>query len=112
MFYDKDIRAAIRKHYGSEYEAQLIPWLKRISYQFSADDVALKGYNDFLRRARINLVGHALPLNLKVILSPDVGVPNPAMWARFEANRSENVALAMTHSKEIKHLVYNLDRLS
>jgi hypothetical protein len=110
VFYDKDIRAAIRKHYGSEYEAQLIPWLKRISYQYSADDAAMKGFNDFLRRTRINLVGHSLPLNLKVILSPDIGVPNPAMWARFEANRSENTALAMEHSQEIRHLVYNLDR--
>lgn len=110
VFYDKDIRAAIRKHYGTEYEAQLIPWLKRVSYQFSADDVALKGFNDFLRRTRMNLVGHALPLNLKVILSPDIGVPNPLTWARFEANRTENAKLAMTHSAEIRHLVYNLDR--
>lgn len=110
VFYDKDIRAAIRKHYGTEYEAQLIPWLKRVSYQFSADDVSLKGFNDFLRRTRMNLVGHALPLNLKVILSPDIGVPNPLTWARFEANRTENAKLAMTHSAEIRHLVYNLDR--
>lgn len=110
VFYDKEIRGAIRKHYGAEYEAQLIPWLKRISYQYAADDTALKGYNDFLRRMRINLVGHSLPLNLKVILSPDIGTPNPASWARFEANRKANTELAMTHSSEIRHLVYNLDR--
>lgn len=110
VFYDKGIRAAIRKHYGSEYEAQLVPWLRRIANQFSTDDSSIAGYNDFMRRVRINLVGHALPLNLKVILSPDIGVPNPKAWASFLANRSENVKLAMEKSDEIRHLVYNMDR--
>lgn len=110
VFYDKGIRAAIRKHYGTEYEAQLVPWLRRIAHQFSTDDSSIAGYNDFLRRVRINLVGHALPLNLKVILSPDVGVPNPKAWASFMANRSDNVKLAMEKSDEIRHLVYNMDR--
>jgi len=110
VFYDKGIRAAIRKHYGSEYEAQLVPWLRRIAHQFSTDDSSIAGYNDFLRRVRINLVGHALPLNLKVILSPDIGVPNPKAWASYLANRSDNVKLAMEKSDEIRHLVYNMDR--
>lgn len=110
VFYDKGIRAAIRKHYGAEYEAQLVPWLRRIAHQFSTDDSSIAGYNDFMRRVRINLVGHALPLNLKVILSPDVGVPNPRAWASYLANRSENTKLAMEKSDEIRHLVYNMDR--
>ena len=110
VFYDKQIRAAIRKHYGAEYEAQLIPWLRRIAHQYSADDAAVSGINDFLRRVRINLVSHTLPFNLKVILSPDIGVPNPRAWATYLANRAENVALAMEKSEEIRHLVYNMDR--
>jgi hypothetical protein len=110
VFYDKGIRAAIRKHYGSEYEAQLVPWLRRIAHQFSTDDSSIAGYNDFMRRVRINLVGHALPLNLKVILSPDIGVPNPTAWAAHLANRAENVKFAMENSDEIRHLVYNMDR--
>lgn len=110
VFYDKPIRAAIRKHYGTEYEAQLIPWLKRIANQYTSDTAAISGINDFLRRVRINLVGHTLPLNLKVILSPDIGVPNPKAWAVFESNRAENVRFAMEHSNEIRHLVYNMDR--
>lgn len=110
VFYDKPIRAAIRKHYGTEYEAQLIPWLKRIANQYSVDERPIKGYNDWLRRARVNLIGHALPLNLKVILSPDIGTLNPASWARFESNRSFNTELAITKSNEIRHLVYNMDR--
>ncbi len=110
VFYDKGIRAAIRKHYGTEYEAQLVPWLRRIAHQFSTDDTSIAGLNDFMRRVRINLVGHALPLNLKVILSPDVGVPNPKAWASYMANRKDNLALAMEKSDEIRHLVYNMDR--
>jgi hypothetical protein len=110
VFYDKGIRAAIRKHYGAEYEAQLVPWLRRIAHQFSTDDTSIAGYNDLMRRVRINLVGHALPLNLKVILSPDVGVPNPKAWASYVANRADNTKLAMEKSDEIRHLVYNMDR--
>ncbi len=107
---DKQIRAAIRKHYGEEYEAQLMPWLKEIANKNGANERAIKWYNDWLRRARVNLIGHVLPLNLRVILSPDIGVPNPAAWASFEANRSVNKALAMEKSNEIRHLVYNMDR--
>jgi hypothetical protein len=110
VFYDKQIRAAIRKHYGAEYEAQLIPWLRRIAHQYSTDDAAISGINDFLRRVRINLVSHTLPLNLKVILSPDIGVPNPKAWTTYLANREANVKLAMEKSEEIRHLVYNMDR--
>jgi hypothetical protein len=110
VFYDKEIRAAIRKHYGVEYEAQLIPWLKRIANKNTVDERAIQFYNDWQRRVRVNLIGHALPLNLKVILSPDIGVPDPKAWASFEANRSANVALAMEKSNEIRHLVYNMDR--
>lgn len=110
VFYDKGIRAAIRKHYGAEYEAQLVPWLRRVAHQFSTDDTSIAGINDFMRRVRINLVGHALPLNLKVIFSPDIGVPNPKAWASYLANRAENTKLAMEKSDEIRHLVYNMDR--
>jgi hypothetical protein len=110
VFYDKSIRGLVRKHYGSEYEDQMIPWLKRIANKNTVDDRSIKGWNSWMRRVRINLVGHALPLNLKVILSPDVGVPNPAAWTSFEANRADNVKLAMEKSNEIRHMVYNMDR--
>lgn len=109
VFYDSGIRSAIRNHYGPEYEAQLVPWLRRIANQYT-EDPSVKPMNDALRRARINLIGHALPLNLKVILSPDIGVPDPAAWASHLANRSENIKFAMEKSDEIRHLVYNMDR--
>jgi len=107
---DKEIRGAIRKHYGEEYEAQLMPWLKRVANKNIADERAIKWYNDWQRRVRINLIGHVLPLNLRVILSPDIGVPDPKAWASWLANRGENAALAMEKSQELRHLVYNMDR--
>jgi len=110
ILFDKDIKAAIKKHYGVEYDAQMEPWLKRISYQYSMDDRAASAINSFLRRMRVNLVGHTLPFNYKVILSPDMGVPNPVTWARFTADYKNNMKFVMENSKEVKHLVYNLDR--
>ncbi len=110
ILYDKGIRAAMTRYMGSEYTDQLGPWLRDVAHQFTTDEKATKWYNAALRRMRINLVGNALPLNLKVILSPDIGVPDPRVWARFEANRGDNVKLAMEKSDEIRHLVYNMDR--
>jgi len=110
IIYDKQIRAAIRKHYGIEYERQLEPWLKRVANPNTVDDHGIAAINSFLRRVRINLVGHALPLNLKVILSPDIGRPDPRVWTAFESDRAANVKIAMEQSNEIRHMVYNMDR--
>lgn len=110
IIYDKQIRAATRKHYGVEYEPQLEAWLKRIANPNTVDNHGIAAINSFLRRVRINLVGHALPLNLKVILSPDIGRPDPRVWVAFEADRANNVKLAMEQSNEIRHMVYNMDR--
>src|SRR5260221_9430551 len=108
VFYDKGIRAAIRNHYGPEYEAQLVPWLRRVANQYS-EDPSTGAMNDALRRTRINLVGHVLPLNLKVILSPDIGVPDPVACASPVSNRNANLKFAMEKSDEIRHLVFNMD---
>lgn len=110
VIYDKQIRSAIRNHYGKEYEDQLVPWLKRVANNFNADDKAVSAMSDVLRRMRLNLVGHALPFNLKVLLSPDVGAPTPKTLKDFYSDRQGNMALAMQHSKEIPHAIYNIDR--
>lgn len=108
--YDKDIRAAMRKYYGKEYEEQLVPWVKRVANNFNTDEIALSRLSGLMRRLRINMIGHALPFNYKVLLTPDVGAPNPAAITRFYTNYSENAKLAMTKSEEIPYLVYNMDR--
>lgn len=109
VFSDKDIRGAIRKHYGAEYEAQLMPWLKRIAYQYSADP-ALSAWEQLLKKARMNLVSHTLPFSANVTLSPDVGAPNPKAWTQYLANREENLKFTLEKSNEVRHLVYNMDR--
>lgn len=110
VIYDKQIRSAIRNHYGKEYEDQFVPWLKRVANNFNADDKAVSAMSDILRRMRLNLVGHALPFNLKVLLSPDVGAPTPKTLKDFYTDREGNMSLAMAHSKEIPHAIYNIDR--
>jgi hypothetical protein len=107
---DRQIRGAIRRHYGEAYEAQLDPWLKDIANHFNQDEKALAAANSFLRRVRFNLITNALGFNLKVIGSPDVGKLNPAVIARVIANRKEDVALAHEKSREIPHTFRNMDR--
>lgn len=107
---DKDIRKAIRQHYGEEYEAQLTPWLKKIASHFQLDESAIKPLNDFLRRVRYNLIGHTLPFNLRVLLSPDIATANPVTWASTAWNMREATELAYKHSMEIPHTFRNMDR--
>jgi hypothetical protein len=107
---DKEIRAAIRQHYGSEYEAQLTPWMQKIASHYQMDEQAVAGANAFLRRIRYNLIGHALPLNLKVLLSPSTGLVNPVSFGSMLWHRAENQKVAYEKSKEIPHTFRNMDR--
>ena len=110
VIYDKEIKAAIRKHYGPEYAAQMEPWLKRIANQVTVNEAELQGFNDILGKARLNLVAAALPLNYTVMLSPSMGTLNLKQMALFNADRTANKALVMENSKEIQHMLYSLDR--
>lgn len=106
---DPEIRGAIRKHYGPEYEKQLNPWLKDIANHFNMEEEAIGTLNSFMRRMRLNLMGSALGLNLRVIGSPDLGALNPAAIARYKAYPGAD-ALIMEKSKEIPHTFRNMDR--
>lgn len=107
---NKEIRAAIRHHYGNEYEAQLTPWMQKIASHYQMDEQAVSGANAILRRIRYNLIGHALPLNLKVLLSPSTGLINPVSFGSMLWNRAANDKLAHEKSKEIPHTFRNMDR--
>ncbi len=110
VLYDTEVQNAIQKHYGIEYQEQLIPWLKRVANQSNAPERELQGWNDVLKRFRGNLVAASLPLNYSVMFSPSVGLANVKGLVQFNANRAENKALVMANSKEIPHMLYNLDR--
>lgn len=110
VIYDKQIRQAVRKHYGMEYEAQMEPWLKDSANHFNQNEHAVGWANSVLRRARFNLMTHALGLNLKVLLSPDLGSFRPWDIGTMVWNHAENAKVAATHSREIPHIIYNMDR--
>lgn len=110
IFNDKEIRGAIRQHYGSEYEAQLTPWLQRISMQYSMNDRAVQPWNDMFRRLRINLVSSTIPWNIKHWFAPYMGKVSPGDYYRFMANYGENMDFALEKSKEMQHLVFNMNR--
>lgn len=117
VIYDKEIRQAIRKHYGQEYEAQLTPWLRDIANHFNVDEQKIGGANALMRRARMNLVASALGLNLKVILSPSLGTLTPVELGRagkrmmnFFGREDEFTKLAMSKSLELPHTLQNMDR--
>lgn len=110
VLYDTEIKNAIQKYYGLEYEQQLIPWLKRVANQSNAPEAELQGWNDVLKRFRGNLVAAALPLNYVVMFSPSVGVFNVKKIVEFNVNRAANKKLVMENSKEVPHMIYTMDR--
>lgn len=110
VIYDTEIQNAIQKRYGIEYQKQMEPWLKRIANQFTAQERELQGWNDILKRFRMNLLAAALPLNYSVMLSPSVGTLNLKNMLAFNLDRAASKKLVMDNSKELKHMLYNLDR--
>lgn len=110
IVYDKDIKAAIRKHYGSEYEAQLDPWLRAIANHYNVNEREISQTNALLRRVRMNLVVNALGLSLKQLFSPDIGVATPASLWRAAKFLDEDTKIAMEKSREIPHTMKVMDR--
>lgn len=105
---DKEIRYAIRNHYGPEYEKQLDPWLQRTANGATLDETALENRDKIARFFRMNLTKMALPLNYVVQFTPDVGLAYPML--NYLRDVSGNRAVANEWSKEIPHAIYNLDR--
>lgn len=110
ILYDPVIKDAIKKYYGPAYEKQFVPWLERVTNEYTGNEKALDWYNAVLRRVRINLIASALPVNPNVMLSPSLGTANLKAGYAFNSNRAANMKMVMEHSDELKHLVYNLDR--
>jgi len=110
IIHDRDIMNAISGRYGDMYAKQFRPWLKSIANHFNSNEEAIKTMNGILRRIRFNVMGNALGLNLKVIMSPDVGKLNPVDVTRVMARQSYYTDLAYEHSMEIPHTFKNMDR--
>lgn len=110
VLWDPKVMQAISDHYGVEYANQLKPWLKAVANEFTAPEAELSGWNETLGQIRINLIAHAIPLNYAVLGSPSVGTLNPKAFYNFMSNYKANMAQAMEKSKELPHLLYNMDR--
>jgi hypothetical protein len=114
---DPKIRQAIVDHYGIEYAEQLKPWVRDIANHFNRQDEVLGIVSDFMRRVRFNLIGSAIPLNLRVLLSPALGRTTPAQWAKVwpEWKKYEDLAMhggadGRPLSMELPHTYKNIDR--
>lgn len=120
---DQDIRSDIRKHYGPEYLEQLDYTFKNLANRFNVHEQQLAVWQDWLRKARFNVIVHALGLNLRVILSPATGkfgirdipemtgqIASTVPFVRDIANWTDNHALGMEKSKELPHTFRNMDR--
>lgn len=113
IIYDKEIMADIRKYYGQEYEPQFDKWLKDVANHTNLDERAIARWNSVLKGVRMNLVNHALGLNLRVLGSPSLGTQNPLGIARDMVMKRwdpEMKNFAMENSLELKHTARNLDR--
>lgn len=113
IIYDKQIRNAIKNHYGVEYDKQLTPWLKDVANHFNLAEEANDFANWALRVPRMNLMIHALGLNLRVVLSPSLGTQGPlgiigrAIYKQWDPQAKTE---ALAKSKEIPHTMRSLDR--
>lgn len=107
---DQDIRGDIRKHYGPEYLEQLDYTFKNLANHFNLQEQQLSFWQDWMRKARFNVVVNALGFNLRVILSPATGKFGPRDLPSMLGNWDENHKLAMEKSKELPHTFRNLDR--
>lgn len=111
VLYDKDISGAIKKYYGDDYADQSKIWLRDVANHMNLNEAAVGVWNNIGRGVRMNLLTHALGLNLRVILSPGLGKQFilDSLW-NGTWNRAENRELAFAKSKEIPNTLRNMDR--
>lgn len=110
VLYDPQIQNSIKRYYGTEYQAEMIPWLKRIANELNAPEHAVAGWDKAYRELRLNLTASVLPLNYTVMFSPSTGTLNPKVIASYLSDRTRNREMVMQHSKELQHTLYSLDR--
>lgn len=106
----KRISEAIKKHYGGEYYNTIASALNDVAYKYPHEHEVMDSLNKVLQWSRTSLANNVLPLNLTVLAGLDIGVPNPVVWGRYLADWRANSKLAETKSREIKQMLFNIDR--
>jgi hypothetical protein len=117
LFYDHDVRSAVRKHYGVEYRNEMLAYLKGVANaanQMEKSQQALNAASEFIRQNMITtLVGLNPGTVLKhgptaaVLSMREVGPANFAkavksMFSINEETAESNWQFAMKHSLELQ----------
>lgn len=124
IFYDKDVRAAIQKHYGSEYKELLIPYLKDVANSANFRDDASRTFANASEFIRQNMISTLIGLNPGTVMKhgptaainsmTEVGIGNFAkavsgLMSINERSGESNWKFAMEASEELqrRHRHYN-----
>lgn len=124
IFYDKDVRAAIQKHYGSEYKELLIPYLKDVANSANFRDDASRTFANASEFIRQNMISTLIGLNPGTVMKhgptaainsiTEVGPVNFAkamsgLMSINERSGETNWRFAMDTSEELqrRHRHYN-----
>lgn len=124
IFYDKDVRAAIQKHYGNEFKELLIPYLKDVANSANFRDDASRTFANASEFIRQNMISTLIGLNPGTVMKhgptaainsmTEVGIGNfaKAMSSLMSINEKtgeSNWKFAMETSEELqrRHRHYN-----
>jgi hypothetical protein len=117
IFYDKDVRAAITKHYGAEYREMLVPYLKDVANSANfRDDASFVGASA-LEFVRQNMIATLIGLNPGTVMKhgptaainsmTEVGIKNfskaiSGLLSINEQTGESNWRFAMEQSQELQ----------
>lgn len=117
IFYDKDVRAAITKHYGTEYTKMLVPYLRDVANAANYRNDAQQVFTRFSELVRQNIIATLIGLNPGTVLKhgptaavnsvTEVGLGNflRAMKGLFSINEGTgetNWSFALKTSEELQ----------
>jgi hypothetical protein len=110
--FNKDVRLAIKKHYGPEYEGLISPWLRDIANHYNEDDARLRWLINLTKALRSNISTVALGLNPKLLLTPNISplMMHPLDFQRYMQNIGANQKFVMENSVEVRDRMEMYDR--
>lgn len=123
IFYDKDVRAAITKHYGEEYTKSLVPYLRDVANAANYRNDASAVFTRFSETVRQNVIATLIGLNPGTVLKhgptalinsiTEVGAKDflraaQGLFSINDATGESNWAFAMKTSEELsrRHRFY------
>jgi len=68
VFYDKDVRSAVRKYYGDEYKQEMIPYLQSVANSANRDNRSQAAFTQASEFIRQNMITTLVGLNPGTVL--------------------------------------------